>query len=59
MAKLIYNKVKNTNINYFLFKFNYKYHLILLFENKINLYLRFCFAYKLAKELNNLIKIYY
>ncbi len=41
MAEFISNNTKNANIKYILFKLNCGYYLRVVFDNKINFYLKY------------------
>lgn len=58
-AKFAYNNAKNASTGYMLFEFNCGYHCYVFFEDKIDLYLRFCSVNKLTKMRRELISICY
>ncbi len=59
MTEFTKNNAKNTNIDHISVKLNFKYYRKVLFEDAIDFYSKSCSANKLAKELKELIEIYY
>ncbi len=59
MAEFTYNNAKNTSTSYTPFKLNYGYYPKVFFEGDVGLCSISCSANKLAKELRELIEIYY
>lgn len=59
MAEFIYNTAINASTNNMHFELNYGYYSYISFEDKIDLYSRFCSVNKLIKKLKDLILIFY
>ena len=59
MAEFAYNNAKNVSIGHILFKINCGYHPRVSFEENVDPHSKSRFANKLAKELKELIEIYY
>lgn len=59
MIEVAYNNAKNVRTGHTLFDLNYVYHFRVLFDKNINFQLKSRFTDKLAKELRELINIYY
>ena len=59
MAEFAYNNAKNASTNHTPFKLNYSYHPKISFEEDIDPCLRFHAANKLAKKLEEPMKVCY
>ena len=59
MAEFFYHNAKNTNTSHTLFELNYEFRLPFLLKKGIDFCSKSYFANKLAKQLRELIKIYY
>ncbi len=59
MAEFAYNNAMNASIGHTTFELKYSYHLRVFFKEDIDPHLRCCFANELAKELRELMEIYY
>lgn len=59
MAEFVYNNARNASTGYTLFELNCGYHLCILFDNNTNPCSKSYSANELAKELKNLISIYW
>ena len=59
MAEFVYKNAKNVSTGHTLFVLNCGYYPKILFKEYINSYSGFCSANKLAKELKELIEVYY
>ena len=55
MIKFAYNNIKNRNISYVFFEFNYAYYFYIFYKKDFNLYFQFKITNKLASKLKNLM----
>ena len=59
IVEFVYNNAKNISTGYILLKFNYKFHLQVLFKKDNDSQLQFRLANKLSNKLKELINFFY